>query len=586
MPAGDGPTGSLLTHGDFFYEETVDIFQECDNILSRTPVEKRKEYRSLTTSEELIKFFMVFNLSTHAMQYLLDMLKRLDLKDCPASLYHLLKEHRTKLSALDVSRNENFIYIGIENTMKYLIDNDLLHSSDSNSLRLKMQINIDGLPLYKSSSVNLWPILLKTENVQSPMPIGLFFGRGKPNLSAFLKDLCEELQLLSSSGIKYKNTIIRSNEVLFICDAPARAYLQCIKGHNAYEGCGYCTQVGYRHQDSTVFQTRAGTPRSDVNYANNEESNQINLSPLACIIPLRQNFPPDYMHCVLLGVTRKLLFYYFTSTRNMRLQCKLSVRQQYFINEHVSSLRKYVPQEFQRKIRTFSDLHHFKAVEYRMYLLYFGPIVLKKYLPVNYYHHFLLLHFAMYVMCSSTLNHLLPYASSCIDLFVHQMVDLFGPQSVVYNVHCLLHLHEYVNMYGPLDSFSAFRFENYLGVLKRRIKTTSNIFQHSFNQLICVRDIYSSLSKPKSLFFSNSSPNNCAILEGNIFILVELVSDGRVSGHKLSFVKSIYEYPYESSFLNIGYYKKSSVYLHNRSPLSKAICIPTNSEYIVMPFVE
>lgn len=60
---------------------------------------------------------MLLNLSTNAMQYLLDMLKYIDFKDCPDSLYHLLKEHKTKLSALDVLRNENFIYIGIEGTI-------------------------------------------------------------------------------------------------------------------------------------------------------------------------------------------------------------------------------------------------------------------------------------------------------------------------------------------------------------------------------------------------------------------------------------------------------------------------------------
>ena len=66
---------NMQSHGapnDYFYEETTNIFQECDDLLSRTPVEKTEENQPLTTCEELLKFFVLFNISTRAMQYLLD----------------------------------------------------------------------------------------------------------------------------------------------------------------------------------------------------------------------------------------------------------------------------------------------------------------------------------------------------------------------------------------------------------------------------------------------------------------------------------------------------------------------------------
>ena len=577
--------------GLYFFEDncSTNIFNECDEFLSRPSVDKKSQNQLLSTPEELLQFFMLFNLSTRAMQYLLDMLKRIDINDVPPSLYHLLKEQRSKMSTLDVTRKDHFVYIGIENTLHYLIDKQQLMSSstfDQKFINIKMQINLDGLPLYKSSSVNLWPILVQIDKITAPMPIGLFFGIGKPNMSVFLEGLCKELKVLFSSGMSYKNICVRCEDAVFICDAPARAYFQCIKGHNAFRGCGYCRQVGFRHLDSTVFQTSVGVPRSDALYAENKESNQTNVSPLVHVIPLRRNFPPDYLHCVLLGITRKLFSYYFTTVRGMRIPCKLSVGQQTLINNDVANFQKYIPREFQRRIRKFSELQHFKAAEFRTYLLYIGPIVLKNYLPTDYYRHFLLLHFAVYVFCSNSCKHLYSHAKSCIDLFVHQMPELFGRQSVVYNVHCLLHLHEYVELYGPLDSFSAFRFENYLGVLKRRIKCTNNIFQHCVNQLLSVREIYTSLSQPSHLFFSNSSPNNCAVLENNVYILIDFVSEDLVSGYKLYFVKSMYVYPYESSFLNIGCFRKSNVYLRRKRPISKAICVLDEDEFLVMPYVQ
>ena len=37
----------------------------------------------------------------------------------------------------------------------------------------------------------------------------------------------------------------------------------------------------------------------------------------------------------------------------------------------------------------------------------------------------------------------------------------------MYNVHGLIHIAEDVKRFGPLDSYSAFPFENYLGHLKQ-----------------------------------------------------------------------------------------------------------------------
>ncbi|KAL4710986.1 hypothetical protein ACJJTC_017951 [Scirpophaga incertulas] len=45
---------------------------------------------------------------------------------------------------------------------------------------------------------------------------------------------------------------------------------------------------------------------------------------------------------------------------------------------------------------------------------------------------------------------------------------------LVYNVHVLIHLQDDVNLLGQLDNFSAFPFENYLGQLKRLVKSPVN----------------------------------------------------------------------------------------------------------------
>ena len=77
--------------------------------------------------------------------------------------------------------------------------------------------NIDGLPLFKSSSVNFWPILCQiydTKYEWKPFPVAIFCGVGKPGcVSDFLKEFVE-INYLLLNGITIKNrhydVVIRS----------------------------------------------------------------------------------------------------------------------------------------------------------------------------------------------------------------------------------------------------------------------------------------------------------------------------------------------------------------------------------------
>lgn len=47
---------------------------------------------------------------------------------------------------------------------------------------------------------------------------------------------------------------------------------------------------------------------------------------------------------------------------------------------------------------------------------------------------------------------------------------LYGAQNISHNVHNLLHFSEDVKIYGPLDNFSTFPFENYLQSILKSIR--------------------------------------------------------------------------------------------------------------------
>lgn len=85
------------------------------------------------------------------------------------------------------------------------------------------------------------------------------------------------------------------------------------------------------------------------------------------------SFPIDYMHLVCLGVVRRLLFLW----RKGPLKTRLPSRMLSLISESLLMLKPCIPHEFARKTRSLLEVDRWKASEFRMFLLYTGPVVLQ-----------------------------------------------------------------------------------------------------------------------------------------------------------------------------------------------------------------
>ena len=111
---------------------------------------------------------------------------------------------------------------------------------------LKIKLNIDGLPLFRNSSTSFWPVLflLQGFNIKKPVLVGLFCGETKPsNLSEYFRDLDQDLTNCANE-VLFREKMFTFKVSNSICDAPARAFVKAVKGHNAYHGCDKCTQAG------------------------------------------------------------------------------------------------------------------------------------------------------------------------------------------------------------------------------------------------------------------------------------------------------------------------------------------------------
>lgn len=313
---------------------------------------------------------------------------------------------------------------------------------------VKLQINIDGLPLYKSSNVQFWPILgmLADVHEQEPFTIGIFCGNRKPgNLSEFLKPFVDESKLLLQDGICVCNGSHVSFEIQYIiCDAPARAFVKCTKPHTAYNSCERCIQEGkWKNNRMTL-------PDVDVE--------------------LRTNVKFD--------VKRKLLLLWLKGP----LVCRLPAEVVKCVSAALVNMKSFVPNDFARKPRPLSEVDRFKATEFRLMLLYTGVVALRNKLNDVFYYNFLLLSVAMHILLSPRYcTHYCDYARQLLCLFVTNFSELYGDHFVVYNVNSLIHLADDASRFGPLDNVSCFPFENYLQSIKKLIRKPAFPLQ----QVIC-----------------------------------------------------------------------------------------------------
>lgn len=376
--------------------------------------------------------------------------------------------------------NGEYCHIGLANELS----NCLVQNTTFSDKVFKISFNVDGLPLFHSSNIQVWPIfgIVKNTTQSKPFTIGIFCGTSKPvPLETFLNDVINELIYLLKEGIHFCNKKYRVEIHSFICDAPAKAYLKMIKSHSGYSSCDKCIESGCYFERKIIMRNTSAPKRTDESFKLQlDKEHHVGKSPLLKLkIGLVTTFPIDYMHCVCLGVMKKLIHSWVDGRP---LQVKLSSRCSNIISERLILLKHCIPIEINRKPRSLSELPRWKATEFRTLLLYLGPLVFKDVIDEAIYQHFLLLHCAITILISK--KHISTFTCSFADkllqTFVNHCEKIYGLQFYVYNIHMLCHLSDDVQRFSPLDEFSAFAFENYLGQLKQKIKSPNKPLQQIY----------------------------------------------------------------------------------------------------------
>lgn len=189
-------------------------------------------------------------------------------------------------------------------------------------------------------------------------------------------------------------------------------------------------------------------------------------TPLARIptLDLVWGIVPDYMHCVLEGVTKQLTEAWMSSTAS---PFYIGV----FINDIDDRLQKITPPTlFSRCPRGLKERALWKAKEWRYWLLYYALPCLQHVLPRQYHNHFSLLCQGIFLLLKKKVQMSdITASEALLERFLHQVAPLYGEVAETSNIHLLKHLPKSVSKLGPLWATSMFPFENCNGTLLKFI---------------------------------------------------------------------------------------------------------------------
>ncbi|XP_055549819.1 uncharacterized protein LOC129732717 isoform X2 [Wyeomyia smithii] len=289
--------------------------------------------------------------------------------------------------------------------------------------KISVNINIDGLTLFKNGTDQVWPILFNIFEIpdMKPMIIGIFHGKCKPNfIEEFLKPFADEACLILQSGIFINAKLLTVNIRAFICDSPARAFIKGTVNFNSFHGCMKCTAVGERSQDlhTNVYPLAKASKRTDEGfrswsyedhhrvYRSRENGKLKKVSVKSPLLRLPIDFIQDVivsdsLHLLHLGIMKKLLTIYktgqiyYTKWTQSETEC---------INDILSRIK--LPSEIHRKVRGLRYHCHWKASECASFLNYIGTALLKKFVDSRHYVILLICFMLLPSVLANTINNI------------------------------------------------------------------------------------------------------------------------------------------------------------------------------------
>ena len=247
---------------------------------------------------------------------------------------------------------------------------------DIKTNEIYLNMNIDGVALFKSRNFSVWPVWIEVfnlpEKVRSKFEnhalLGIWKGHSKPNWSYFLQKIAIEMELFLSSTVFVEAIGLCVFKFLFlICDMPATAAVCLVQQFNGYYGCPYCYSPGIYQSKRMIYPVQEKlSERKNCEYLENARLKRFGvkgISPLNRFFPIPWYVPVDPMHQVFLGSAKVLTSVLISKLKNKNLFDQ-------------SMLKCLVPYDSLHKPKTISDLKMWKAADFKLFFFHLGPLLL------------------------------------------------------------------------------------------------------------------------------------------------------------------------------------------------------------------
>lgn len=491
--------------------------------------------------------------------------------DVPADSRTLIKIDE-KIIPTEVSGGES-VFFGLERCVRFLHKNNIQLPDN-----LQFDINVDGAQVFNNPycNISIWPILTNFTNIKGVekvvLPVSILCCSKKPTSLDFLYEFIQEYENIRH-GLQIGSRTVTLSLNLIRLDIPAHSFLCSTISHNGYFSCFKCKIKGEYYSNKVIFPVvdEMIEKRTNEGFRNQEQpEHHVGESILLKIkdLDMVNDIPIDPMHNVYLGVTKRQIWIWLFSQKTDpgRLSDDCIAK----ITSMIKGIKGKLPVEFHRNLRSLDQLKKYKAKELRMFLLYIGPFVLKNYLSPIRFAHFMRLHSAIKILSDSefsTNENMIKLADHLLQTYRIGIESLYDKRNSTYNLHLMSHLHEEVRQHGPLDRFSNFIFENFLGFLKTLIrspnaplKQMSNRYNEIFNYGKIAEEKLETICSEKNqkliingITLTNKFPNSIVLLKSREVFRISKIEKSNTTislkGKKLQ-KDDYFSVPIKSSTIN------------------------------------
>ncbi len=177
---------------------------------------------------DLMTWVNQFQVKHNAVDNLLKILQQHGHPSLPATARTLLGT--TKTVDTSMKSGMQYQYFPLKDALLKDFQSYPQHVRDSVDC-LVISFNVDGVPLFKSSSTNMWPVLCGIMNLfpVKIFPVTLTCGTQKPSDLDFLSDVVKDLDIVLKDSVKDGSRTTKVRLRCVVCDAPAQAMVKATK---------------------------------------------------------------------------------------------------------------------------------------------------------------------------------------------------------------------------------------------------------------------------------------------------------------------------------------------------------------------